>query len=131
MVKVFAILGAVLGAASVGLGAFGAHGLRSKVLAGELEPRLFEVWETAAQYQMYHALALIAAAWLFSQTHSTSATVAGWAFVVGIALFSGSLYTMTLTGIKWLGAVTPLGGTALIIGWIALAVAASGLTTSS
>lgn len=131
MVKIFAILGAVFGAMSVGLGAFGAHGLRSKVLSGELEQRLLEVWETAAQYQMYHALALIAAAWLLSQTQSTSATVAGWAFVVGVALFSGSLYTMTLTGIKWLGAITPLGGTAFIIGWIALAVAASGLTTSS
>ena len=67
------------------------------------------------------------AAWLATQGDSTATTVAGWAFVVGVALFSGSLYTMTLTGMKWLGAITPLGGVAFIIGWIALAVAGSKL----
>ena len=127
MAKIFMMLGAIFGAMSVGMGAFGAHGLRSRVLDGSLEPRLFEVWETAAQYQMYHAIALLFAAWLATQGDSTATTVAGWAFVVGVALFSGSLYTMPLTGMKWLGAITPLGGVAFIIGWIALAVAGSKL----
>jgi len=129
--KIFMILGALFGATSVGMGAFGAHALRAKVLSGDLEQRLFDVWQTAAEYQMYHALAPFAVAWVSSQTQSTAVTVAGWAFVVGVALFSGSLYTMTLTGIRWLGAITPLGGTAFIIGWIALAVAAAGLSASS
>lgn len=128
MVKIFVMLGAIFGAMSVGMGAFGAHGLRARVLDGSLEQRLLEVWETAAQYQMYHAIALIFAAWLATQGESSTATtVAGWAFVVGVALFSGSLYTMTLTGMRWLGAITPLGGVAFIVGWIALAVAGSKL----
>ncbi len=127
MSKIFMILGAAFGAMSVGMGAFGAHGLRSKVTSGALEPRLLEVWETAAQYQMYHALALVALALLLQHTQTSSAAgpIAGWSFVIGVALFSGSLYVMTLTGLKWLGAITPLGGTAFIIGWIALAVVAA------
>ena len=127
MAKIFVMLGAIFGAMSVGMGAFGAHGLRSRVVDGSLEPRLLEVWETAAQYQMYHALEFLFVAWLATQGDSTATSVSGWAFVVGVAVFSGSLYTMTLTGLRWLGAITPIGGVAFIVGWIALAVASSKL----
>lgn len=124
-------LGAVFAFLSVGCGAFGAHGLESK-----LEPRMLAVWETAARYQMYHALALVALGiWIgqrlqwASQSGSTpslpaSVSVAGWAFTIGIVLFSGSLYALALSGIKVLGAITPLGGMAFLIGWIAFALAA-------
>lgn len=117
--KTFVILGAILGGLSVAAGAFGAHALRA-----QLEPRMLEVFETAARYQMYHALALFAAAWLAQQTEAPAAQVAGWAFVVGIVLFSGSLYAMAFTGVRALGAVTPVGGVAFMVGWAALALAA-------
>jgi uncharacterized membrane protein YgdD (TMEM256/DUF423 family) len=117
--KTFVILGAILGGLSVAAGAFGAHALRA-----QLEPRMLEVFETAARYQMYHALALFAAAWLAQQTEAPAAHVAGWAFVVGIVLFSGSLYAMAFTGVRALGAVTPVGGVAFMVGWAALALAA-------
>lgn len=123
MIRIFAVTGALFGAMSVGMGAFGAHALRKKVLDGSLEPRLLEVWETAAHYQVVHALALLAVAWLAGQQPQGATTTAGIAFIAGTLLFSGSLYTMTLTGMKWLGAITPLGGTAFIVGWLALAVA--------
>ena len=116
-----AIVGAVLGALGVVLGAFGAHALRS-----HLEPRDLEVFETAVRYQMYHAFALIAAAWLLSR-NVPYAGHAAWAFVIGVAIFSGSLYLMVATGQRWLGAVTPIGGVALIAGWCLLAVAATKL----
>lgn len=122
MTPPFALIGAIFGALSVGLGAFGAHGLRGKV-----DDRMIDVWATAAQYNMTHALALIAVAWVMSRTEHVAAQVAGWAFVVGIVLFSGSLYTMVLTGQRKLGAITPLGGLAFIVGWLALAFAASKL----
>ena len=127
MTKLFLMAAALSGALSVALGAFGAHGLRARVESGALEPRLLDVWHTAAQYQMYHALALCAVAWVITQHtaggSNTPGVVAGWAFIVGTLLFSGSLYTMTLTGVRWLGAITPLGGAAMIVGWIALAIA--------
>lgn len=108
---------------AVAAGAFGAHALADKV-----DARMLEIWETAARYQMYHALALFVAAWLLSQTQSTAAFVGGWAFFVGVLIFSGTLYTMVFTGWKWLGAITPIGGVALIIGWAACLAAASKLT---
>lgn len=117
--KIFVVLGAVLAGLSVAAGAFGAHALR-----GQLEPRMLEVFETAARYQMYHALALFAVAWLVQQTQAQAAQLAGWAFVAGILLFSGSLYAMALTGVRVLGAITPIGGVAFIVGWSALVVAA-------
>lgn len=124
MIKVFGMMGALFGAMSVGFGAFGAHALRSKVLDNSLEPRMLEVWQTAASYQMYHALALLMVTWVLSrQPGTTSAQVAGVAFIVGVTLFSGSLYAMVLSGVKWLGAITPLGGVAMLVGWAALAVA--------
>jgi uncharacterized membrane protein YgdD (TMEM256/DUF423 family) len=120
--KLFTLFAAAFGAISVGAGAFGAHALRAK-----LEPRMLEVWETGAQYQMYHALALLAVAWLISKSPSTAATAAGWAFIIGVLIFSGSLYAMALSGVRALGAITPIGGVAFIIGWICLAIAATKL----
>ena len=117
--KMFMILAAVLGFTAVATGAFGAHGLQ-----GRVEPRMIEVWETAARYQMYHALALFVVAWMVQQTQHTAANVAGWAFLGGVVLFSGSLYLMALTGWKWLGPITPIGGLAFLIGWASLAIAA-------
>ena len=131
MSKLFLILGALSGAMSVAAGAFGAHALRERV-----EPRLLEVFETAARYQMYHALALIAVALVLARNNGVAAAVlgpapgtgltvaSGWLFVIGTALFSGSLYAMTFTGVRALGAITPLGGVAFIAGWVCLAVAA-------
>lgn len=113
------MLGAAIGAVGVILGAFGAHALRS-----HLEPRDLETFETAVRYQMYHAFALFAAAWLLSRNVPYAATAA-WAFIAGVAIFSGSLYLLVATGQRWLGAITPVGGIAFITGWILLALAAS------
>lgn len=116
-------VGAISGAISVGMGAFAAHGLRSRVLTKTLEPRMLEVFHTGAQYQMYHSLALIAVGVIMLTGRSSSAlTFAGWSFVAGILLFSGSLYAMPLTGLTKLGAITPFGGIAFILGWAALAL---------
>lgn len=120
--KIFVILGAVLGGIGVAAGAFGAHALKA-----QLEPRMLEVFETAARYQMYHALALPGVAWIGQQTQSPAAQFAGWAFVAGILLFSGSLYAMALTGVRGMGAITPFGGAAFLAGWAALALAATKL----
>ena len=108
--------GSLLAGLAVLAGAFGAHGLR-----GSLEPADLATFETAARYQMYHALALIVVAWVVSRGPSIAATAAGWCFLAGIPLFSGSLYLLTLGGIRWMGAVTPLGGSAFLGGWAALA----------
>ncbi|TXD34739.1 DUF423 domain-containing protein [Lujinxingia vulgaris] len=117
--KTFAILGSLFGMLAVVTGAFGAHGLADKV-----DARMLEIWQTAAHYQMVHALALFAAAWLFSQTQATAAITAGWCFTAGILVFSGSLYLMVFTGARWLGAITPIGGTAMIVGWFCCMLAA-------
>jgi uncharacterized membrane protein YgdD (TMEM256/DUF423 family) len=121
MERVFWVLGSVFGLVSVAAGAFGAHALR-----GRVGPELLAVFETAARYQMYHALALLLAARMVASARGAGVEVAGWAFVVGIILFSGSLYVLSLTGVRWLGAITPLGGVAFLIGWIALAWAGAG-----
>lgn len=120
--KLFALLGAIFAGISVAAGAFGAHALEAR-----LDERMQAIWETAARYQMYHALALFAVAWLSSRIEHASIVVAGWAFVVGIIVFSGSLYTLALSGVRWLGAITPIGGVAFLVGWIACAIAASTL----
>jgi uncharacterized membrane protein YgdD (TMEM256/DUF423 family) len=122
MTKMFLIVGAILGGLSVAMGAFGAHGLE-----GRLDERALQNWETAARYQMYHALALLAVAWLSQQVEHVAANVAGIGFIAGIVIFSGSLYVLSFTGIRWLGAITPIGGLAFLIGWGALAFAASKL----
>jgi uncharacterized membrane protein YgdD (TMEM256/DUF423 family) len=119
MDRVFFALGAVSGFISVAAGAFGAHPLRSR-----LTPEYLGVFETAARYQMYHALALLAVAWAVSRGTGSIAQWAGWLFVIGTVLFSGSLYGLALTGIRWLGVITPLGGVAFLAGWLCLALSA-------
>jgi uncharacterized membrane protein YgdD (TMEM256/DUF423 family) len=114
--RIFGVLGAALGLLSVALGAFGAHALRSRLTPGDLE-----IFETAVRYHMVHAVVLVALAALSGRIHPGAGTLAGWAFTGGIAVFSGSLYLLVLTGPRWLGAVTPLGGLALLVGWGALA----------
>lgn len=98
------------GAAAVALGAFGAHALRSRVQ----DPRLLETWDTASRYHFFHSIALCLA------PLSQRATSAGWLFALGTAAFSGSLYALVLTGERRLGAITPIGGLALICGWTAM-----------
>lgn len=115
MSRLFFGLGAGFAFLGVMLGAFGAHALR-----GKLEPRMLEVFETGVRYQMYHAFALVATAWAISQWHGGMAHIAGWLFVAGIVVFSGSLYGMTLTGMRGFGAVTPLGGLMFLAGWLCL-----------
>jgi uncharacterized membrane protein YgdD (TMEM256/DUF423 family) len=119
MDRLFFGLGAISAMLAVAAGAFGAHALRSR-----LTPEYLAVFETAARYQMYHALALLAVAWAVSRWASFLPVIAGWLFVAGTVLFSGSLYILALTGARWLGAVAPLGGAAFLAGWICLAVAA-------
>lgn len=112
----FAFLGALFAASAVAAGAFGAHALKSI-----LDPAMLAVYETAARYQMYHALGLFVVAWLLRETHSPLAVKAGWLLCAGILLFSGSLYLVALAGIKWMGALTPLGGVSFISGWACIA----------
>ena len=118
MDRLFLIIAAFSGAGSVGAGAVGAPALRAR-----LEPRLLEVFQTGAQYQMYHALAMVGVAWVASRWPGSLSTASGWLFVAGTVLFSGSLYAMALTGVRALGAITPLGGVCFIAGWVTLAVA--------
>jgi uncharacterized membrane protein YgdD (TMEM256/DUF423 family) len=111
--------GAIAGGVGVMLGAFGAHGLKTRVA-----PELLTVFETGVRYHMYHALALLAVGWAATRWTTPLVHASGWAFLAGIVIFSGSLYVMTLTGARWLGAITPLGGIAFILGWALLAAAA-------
>lgn len=114
----FFFLGALAGGLGVGAGAFGAHALRERLAA-----RSLEIFETAVRYQLVHALALCAAAWAVTRWPGGLSTAAGWLFLAGILLFSGSLYALALGGPRWLGPITPLGGTAFLAGWICLALA--------
>ncbi len=111
--------GAAAAGIGVALGAFGAHGLKARVA-----PEMLAVFETGVRYHLIHALALLAVGWAVTRWNGPLPPVAGWCFLTGILVFSGSLYTMTLTGARWLGAITPLGGLAFIAGWALLAVAA-------
>ena len=119
MDRTFMFVGALMGFVGVGLGAFGAHALR-----GRLSPEMLAIFETAVRYQMYHAIALLAVAAMMSRVDGRSVVIAGWSFIAGILIFSGSLYALALTGVTMLGAITPLGGLALLAGWVALAIAA-------
>lgn len=119
MYRLFALIGTLSGGLAVAAGAFGAHALRAR-----LTPDMLAVFETAARYQMYHALALLAAAYMAGDGSCRPAVWAGWLFTVGTLLFSGSLYTLALTGTRGFGAITPFGGVAFLAGWICLAVAA-------
>lgn len=121
MTRIFLAIAAILGGLSVAAGAFASHALREK-----LSERALQIFETAARYQMYHAIALMLVALLLSRAEfpQPSLIAAGWAFIIGVAIFSGSLYALSLTDIKVLGAITPLGGAAFIAGWGCLAIAA-------
>jgi uncharacterized membrane protein YgdD (TMEM256/DUF423 family) len=118
--KLFLVLGGLAGAAGVALGAFGAHALKARLPAD-----LLAVWQTAVQYHLWHALALVAAGLLALQLPgSAPLRWAGWLMVAGLLLFSGSLYVLALSGMRWLGAITPFGGAAWIAAWLLLAWAA-------
>jgi len=118
MMKIFIIIGAINAFLAVALGAFGAHGLE-----GKLEPKYLEVWKTGVTYQMFHALGLIAIG-IIGRNISVSSLLSwsGWTMLIGIILFSGSLYILSTSGIKILGAITPFGGIAFLISWVLLIV---------
>jgi uncharacterized membrane protein YgdD (TMEM256/DUF423 family) len=115
MERVFFIAGAVAAFVGVALGAFGAHSLKSR-----LPDDLLTIFETGVRYQMYHAFGLIAVAWAKTRWPEHNLNGAGWAFIVGILIFSGSLYLLSFTGLRWFGAITPLGGLAFLLGWAIL-----------
>jgi uncharacterized membrane protein YgdD (TMEM256/DUF423 family) len=119
MARTFMLIAALAGFIGVALGAFGAHGLRSR-----LGPEMLAIFETGVRYQLYHALALLAIASLMDRLNGWLITTTAWLFVTGIVLFSGSLYALALTGVTVLGAITPLGGLAFLGGWACLAIAA-------
>jgi uncharacterized membrane protein YgdD (TMEM256/DUF423 family) len=127
MERLFLTLAGINGFLGVALGAFGAHGLRNSLVNVSDGARRLEVWETAAHYQLLHALALGLVAYLGTRTEGPIATVAGYLFQAGIVIFSGSLYALSLTGVRVLGAITPLGGLCFLAGWVAVAIAASKL----
>lgn len=118
MDRTFALLGSCFAFLAVAAGAFGAHALR-----GRLSPESLAIFETGARYGMYHALALLAAAWVTTRWPGPAGHWAGWLFLAGILLFSGSLYLLALTGTRWWGAVTPFGGVAFLAGWVCLGIA--------
>ncbi|QJX74842.1 DUF423 domain-containing protein [Priestia megaterium] len=118
--KIFLIIGAINAMLAVALGAFGAHGLE-----GKISEKYLEVWKTGVQYQMFHAMGLFVIAFLLNKfPQSSLLTASGWIMFAGIVLFSGSLYVLSTSGIKVLGAITPLGGVAFNVAWILIVVAA-------
>ena len=119
MDRLFFILGSLSAFVGVALGAFAAHGLKSR-----LAPDLLATFEVGVRYQMFHALALLAVAWAQTRWPGAVLTASGWLFVAGTLVFSGSLYALSLSGLRWLGAITPVGGLALLAGWLCLAWAA-------
>jgi len=119
MDRLFFALGAVSGAAAVAAGAFGAHALKAR-----LAPDLLAIFDTAARYQMLHALALLATAWAINRWPGWRARGAGWCFIGGTVVFSGSLYALAFSGVRAFGAITPVGGVLFIAGWLLLALAA-------
>ena len=119
MDRTFLLIGALAGVIGVGFGAFGAHALR-----GRLSPEMLAVFETGVRSQMYHAFAVLIVAVALARLDAPLIRAAGWAFTVGIVLFSGSLYAMALTGMTMLGAITPIGGVAFLAGWALLIAAA-------
>ena len=112
MDRFFFTAGAIAAIIAVALGAFGAHSLRTK-----LTPDMLNIFEVGVRYQMYHALGLFAVAWAITRWPQANLDSAGWAFIIGIVIFSGSLYLLSITGMRWLGAITPLGGIAFLAGW--------------
>ena len=119
MERLFFLAGAISAFFGVALGAFAAHALKK-----EIDAAMLAVFETGVRYQMYHALALFAVAWACGKWPGQFATASGLLFIAGTVLFSGSLYLLAVTGVRWLGMVTPLGGLAFLAGWLCLAWAA-------
>ena len=115
MDRFFFVSGAVAALIGVAFGAFGAHSLRTK-----LSPEMLNIFEVGVRYQMYHAFGLIAVAWAMVRWPEANLNGAGWAFIVGIVIFSGSLYLLSATDARWLGAITPIGGLAFLLGWAIL-----------
>jgi uncharacterized membrane protein YgdD (TMEM256/DUF423 family) len=113
------ICAGITGFVGVALGAFAAHGLKAR-----LDPDMLAVFDTAVRYQMYHVFAIVAAAWAWARWQRRAFAVAGWLFAAGIVIFSGSLYLLALSGVRWLGAVTPMGGVTLLAGWLCLGLGA-------
>jgi uncharacterized membrane protein YgdD (TMEM256/DUF423 family) len=119
MDRLFFTIGSLSAFLAVGLGAFGAHALKARLSADMLG-----TFEVGVRYQMYHALALLAAGWAHTRWPSAALTASGWLFIAGTVVFSGSLYLLSLSSVRWLGAITPFGGLALLAGWLCLAWAA-------
>lgn len=120
MMKVFIVLGAINALIAVALGAFGAHGLE-----GKLSEKMLDVWKTGVTYQMFHALGLLVVGLLVGKFENVSSfTWAGWLMFIGIILFSGSLYALSTTGIKFFGPITPLGGVAFLVAWLMVVIGA-------
>ena len=122
--RAFIATAGVLGALAVGLGAYGAHGLEGLLEGAPDAARRLAWWRTAVEYHLAHAIAVAWTAWLASRRGGRAPTIAGVAFVAGVSMFSGTLYAMALGAPRWLGAVTPIGGLSLIVGWIAVVLAA-------
>ncbi len=118
--RTLVVLAAAFAFTAVAAGAFGAHALKDRLSTESLG-----IFETGARYQMYHALALFAVAWVGTRWETRQIAWSGWLFVAGIVIFSGSLYLLALTGTRWLGAITPVGGVCFLAGWISLAWAAA------
>ena len=119
MPSIIIAIAAINGFLSVGLGAFAAHGLRAR-----LAPDMLAIFQTGVQYQMYHALAMFGVGLLCMHINdSAMLRASAWAFLAGIVIFSGSLYILSLSGIRWLGAITPIGGVGFLAGWLLLAAA--------
>jgi uncharacterized membrane protein YgdD (TMEM256/DUF423 family) len=116
MDRLFFALGALSGFLGVALGAFGAHALKAR-----LDADLLATFEVGARYQMYHAFALLAVGWAQTRWPGPVLNAGGWLFVAGTVVFSGSLYALSLSGQRWLGAIAPIGGLALLAGWLCLA----------
>ena len=121
MDRFFVIFGAVFGFLAVATGAFGAHALKAHFASF---PNLEATFETAVRYHFYHAIALLFVGWAITQWPGSLTNWAGYCFIAGILIFSGSLYTLVLTNMRWLGAITPIGGVAFLSGWVCLALAA-------
>jgi len=123
-------VGALLAALGVGLGAYGAHGLKDTLTnlgyTGEDLARRIAIWETAIRYQMFHAIAIVLAAFALQQRDTAAWRLVPWAFLVGIILFSGLLKVLTFAGTQWngLGAIVPIGGASMIVGWVTFAICA-------
>jgi len=118
--RTFIIIGSIAGFLSVALGAFGAHGLKQS-----LSSELMAIYQTAVSYQIYHSLALILIALIFQYQQNKFIKASGWIMLAGMMVFSGSLYLLTLTDTRWLGAITPIGGTLLLLSWLLLGLGAS------